>query len=296
MEVHQLRYFVAVAETGSFTRAAERCAVAQPSLSQQIRKLENELNRPLFDRLGRCVRLTDAGQRLLDRARTVLATMDEAARELREQDGPGRGHVSVGAIPTIGPYLLPPVLARFLRRYPDAQVMLREDVTTHLVAALHEGDLDLALAALPVDDPQLHEEVLFSEPLLAGLPAGHPLTRKRRLARADLQDQPFLLLTDVHCLSAQVSSYCQPSFAPRVTCRFAQLSTIQQMIGLGLGISLVPKMACPVGRTQRLVYRGVGDPEPARTVGILWHRHRYMSPTVRLFRDLLVESARGRSA
>src|SRR6516165_11851923 len=148
MEMHQLRYFVAIARTGSFSRAAEQCFVSQPSLSQQIQKLEKSLGQRLFDRLGRRAALTDAGRLLLERAEAILETVDDVQRRLRDDDPQG-GSLSVGAIPTIAPYLLPRILPAFLKKYPRVEMTIQEDVTQHLVTSVVAGDLDLALLALP---------------------------------------------------------------------------------------------------------------------------------------------------
>src|SRR5262245_38650776 len=144
MELHQLRYFVAVAQTGNFSRAAERCHVSQPSLSQQIQKLERGLKQPLFHRLGRRAVLTDAGRTLLDRALAILAGVDDAERRLRSGDDAHGGRLSIGAIPTIAPYVLPPTLERFADHSPHAELIVREDVTAQVVPAVVEGELDLA--------------------------------------------------------------------------------------------------------------------------------------------------------
>src|SRR5262245_21996542 len=164
MELHQLRYFVAVAHAGNFSRAAERCHVSQPSLSQQILKLERRLGQPLFSRLGRRAVLTDAGRMLLDRALSVLATVDDAERRLRAGDQAQSGRLAIGAIPTIAPYLLPPNLQEFGKRCPRVELIVREDVTSELVSAVVEGELDLALVALLVSDEHLQTEPLFAEP------------------------------------------------------------------------------------------------------------------------------------
>src|ERR1700685_573232 len=160
MELHQLRYFVAVADLGNFTRAAARCFVAQPSLSQQIIKLERELGRPVFDRSGRKSRLTARGRTFYDRAVEILAAVDGAKRALTEDAGAGR--VSVGAIPTVAPYLLPPLLKQFVREYPKAELSITENLTKYTVRACLEGDVDVGLLALPIEDERLVGERLFT--------------------------------------------------------------------------------------------------------------------------------------
>src|SRR5262245_56532997 len=180
MELHQLRYFAAVAQAGNFTRAAEKCHVSQPSLSQQIQKLERWLRQPLFHRLGRKAVLTDAGRLLLDRATAILAGVEDAERRLRAGDDAYGGRLAVGAIPTIAPYVLPPTLEGFSRRCPRAELIVREAVTSALLPALVDGELDLALAALPIEDPHLESEPLLTEPLLLALPVGHRLAGRRK--------------------------------------------------------------------------------------------------------------------
>jgi LysR family hydrogen peroxide-inducible transcriptional activator len=285
MEMHQLRYFVAIAETGSFTRAAERCYVAQPSLSQQIQKLERYLKKPLFDRLGKRVRLTEAGEALLARAQRILAEVDDTARELSEEAGPGEGRLSLGAIPTIGPYWLPPVLTRFLRRYPRIETHLREDVTANLLGALHEGEIDLAFIALPIVDSHLETKILRRERLLAALPSRHRLSRHKAITLGDLEEEPFILLGDMHCLTGQVTAYCQSKFMPRIACRCVQLPTIQKLVGLGIGVSLLPAMACKP--ETGIAYKSMHTPEPTRTLGVVWHKQKYLSPNVKALLEML---------
>src|SRR5262245_54228885 len=155
MELHQLRYFVAVAQAGSFSRAAERCHVSQPSLSQQIQKLENKLGHRLLDRLGRRAVLTEAGKVLYDRAAMILAAVDNAERQVKDFDATGGGRLAVGAIPTVAPYILPDALEAFARLHPSVEVMIQEDLTGRLLEAAVAGDLDLALVALPVGNERL---------------------------------------------------------------------------------------------------------------------------------------------
>ena len=218
MELHQLRYFTAVAEAGSFSRAAERCHVSQPSLSQQISKLERQLGQRLFDRLGRRVLLTDAGRELLDRAHAILSAVDDAERQLKA--GGSQGRLTVGAIPTVAPYLLPAVLEQFTARHPDVELTIHEDVKQNLLAATVAGDIDLALVALPVVDDRLEVESILTEPLLAALPPRHRLRRRPRLTLDDLRDERFILMNEMHCLGDQVLNFCKAhACQPRIACR-----------------------------------------------------------------------------
>jgi LysR family hydrogen peroxide-inducible transcriptional activator len=291
MEMHQLRYFVAVAQTGSFSRAAERCHVSQPSLSQQIQKLERGLKQQLLERLGRRVVLTDAGRLLLDRAMAILAAVEDAERRLQDDDEKG-GRLAVGAIPTIAPYLLPPVLRKFLQRHPHVELMVHEDVTAHLQAAVGAGDLDLALVALPMNDERLQVEPLFSEPLLLALARGHRLAGRRKITVDDLREERFILLTEMHCLGEQVLSFCNAhGCQPWIACKSAQISTVQSLIAMNQGISLLPAMAQRVDRDSKRIYRTLAGDEPRRTVAVISRLHGYHSPTAERFLARLRETA-----
>ena len=284
MEMHQLRYFVAVARTGSFTLAAQQCHVSQPSLSQQIQKLERGLGQRLFDRLGRRAVLTDAGRLLLERAEAILETADDAKRRLRNADVDQGGPLAIGAIPTIAPYLLPLVLPAFLKKSPQAELTIQEDVTRQLLAAIVAGELDLALVALPVAHPQVQSEALFTEPLLLAVARKHRLATRRRITLDDFSTERFILLNEMHCLSDQVLSFCNThGCQPWIACRGEQISTIQSMIGMGQGISLLPDMARRADNDKRRVYRPLADHKPQRTVGVIWRQRRYHSPTAERF-------------
>jgi len=275
MELHQLRYFVAVARAGNFSRAAEQCFISQPSLSQQISKLERHLRQPLFERRSQGVTLTDAGRRLLEKATAILAAVDDTERELREADGLSGGRLSVGAIPTVAPYLLPFALDRFLSRHPDVELNVREDYTRNLVAATAAGELDLALAALLIEDERLQVEPLLTEPLLLALPPRHRLGSRPRVTAADLQEERFIVLHEMHCLGEQVLSFCSKSGCqPRIVCRSAQITTIQSLIALNQGISLLPEMVRRLDPSETSHYRSLEE-QPTRTIVALWHRSRY---------------------
>jgi LysR family hydrogen peroxide-inducible transcriptional activator len=295
MELHQLRYFAAVAELRNFTRAAERCHVSQPSLSQQVIKLERELRAPLFERLGRTVQLTDAGHALYERAVRILGAVEEASASVRSDADWMSGEVSLGAIMTVAPYLLPDVVRGFLRQYPQARVTVREDFTAGIVRDCLTGELDVGLVALPIDDERLAVEPLLTEELLLALPARHPWRTRKRVVPADLADQSFVLLSELHCLGEQIVSYCRArDCRPAVTCQTAQLATVQEMVALGLGVSLVPEMAARTARSQRVAYRSLGKESPRRTIALIHHRDRYHSRLVQGLLDSLRQMGRVR--
>jgi len=282
MELHQLRYFLAVVETGGFTRAARRCSVAQPSLSQQIAKLEGELGAPLFDRLPRRVVLTEAGARLREHAERIVAAVADARRDLAETGGRVAGALAVGAIPTLAPYLLPPVLRRFVRRYPRVELHLAEHVTDTLIELLAAGRLDLAVLSPPLESPNLHAEILFEEPLRLVVSADHPWARRKRVRWSDLSGQRLLVLQEMHCLGGQVRGFCQRHRAePDVVFRGEQLASVLEMVGLGLGVSLVPQMAARADSSSRRAYLDIAPDPPRRGVAVAWHLHRFRSAAAR---------------
>jgi LysR family hydrogen peroxide-inducible transcriptional activator len=284
MEMHQLRYFVAVARTGSFSRAAEQCHITQPSLSQQIQKLERSLGQRLFDRLGRRAALTDAGRLLLERAQPILESVEDVQRRLRDAEDNPHGSLCIGAIPTIAPYFLPLVLPAFLKEYSQVEFTIQEDVTRHLLTAIVAGDLDLALVALPIEDDRVQSEALFTEPLLLVVARNHRLAKRRRVRLEDFGAERFILLNEMHCLSDQVLSFCNGhGCQPWITCRSEQISTVQSMIAMNQGVSLLPEMARRVDQDKRRVYRPLADHKPQRTVGVIWRQQRYHSPTAERF-------------
>ena len=288
MELHQLRYCVAGAEKGSFTRAAESEGVTQPTLSEQILRLESKkhgVGRRLFDRLGRKVVLTDAGKELLDHAQGILAAVKEAERAVR--DSAEGGSLRLGAIPTVAPFLLPDVVTRFRKDHPTVQLQLKEDLTERLLADVLAGELDVAIMAMPIRDDRLHVEKLFTEPLVMALPPRHRLASKNEVRLADVVDEPFILLDDMHCFGDQVLSLChRGGLEPRVVCRGEQIVTLLAMVAAGQGISVVPEMAATADGGKQCVYRPLGKPSPTRTLCAVWHKQRFRPPSLRALVDV----------
>ena len=275
MEMHQLRYVAAVARTGNFSRAAEECHVSQPSLSQQVQKLEGELGERLFDRMKRAVRLTPAGEVFLRRAARILEEVDAAKREAHDAQHLLRGTVAVGVLPTIAPYLLPPVMAEFAENFPGVEIVLQEDTTARLIKQVLACEIDLAVASEPIQDARLEVRKIFSEELLLALPPGHRLTRKRSVTAADLEGERFIIMRDGHCLGDQVLGFCdRRELRPHISFRSAQLETIQALVQAGLGISLIPAMAVAADRSDRPEYRSMQAPRPERKIVVLWPKQR----------------------
>lgn len=275
MEIHQLRYVLAVAETGSFSRAAERCHVAQPSLSQQIQKLEDELGQRLFERLKRGVKLTAAGESLTRRAGRIFDELDAARREAQDARALMAGSVAVGALPTIAPYLLPEVIRRFATQYPGLEVVVHEDTTENLLRLIVAREIDLVIASLPITDSRFEIQPLFSEELLLATPPGHRLATQPSVRITDLRTERFILMKEGHCLGDQVLDFCdRTKIRPRVNCRSGQMETVQALVAAGLGVSLIPNMATQAGPQARPVYRSLQPPKPKRAIAALWARKR----------------------
>jgi LysR family hydrogen peroxide-inducible transcriptional activator len=275
MEMHQLRYVVAVARAGNFSRAAQQCHVSQPSLSQQILKLEEELGERLFDRLKREARLTPHGEGFLRRAVRILEEVDTAKREATDARELSRGTLTIGVLPTIAPYLLPEGMTQFIGKYPGMEIVVHEDTTARLLELLHEYEIDIALASEPIRDEGMEVRELFSEELLLALPPDHPLTRKRTVAASDLEGEKLIVLKEGHCLGDQVLGFCdRRDVKPKISFRSSQIETIQALVSSGLGISLIPAMAARSRREDLSKYRSFQAPRPSRKIVSVWPKQR----------------------
>jgi LysR family transcriptional regulator, hydrogen peroxide-inducible genes activator len=281
MEMHQLRYFVAVARTGTFSRAAGECHVAQPSLSQQIQKLESEVGERLFERTRRRAILTPAGALFLPHALSILETAEQGRQEIREMSGEIRGKILLGALPTIAPYFLPEIIRLFREKYRGVELIFHEETTLQLLRGLEENELDLALISDSAPNPRIRIENLFSEELLLCLPAGHVLVDQRVVVAADLQQEKFILMQEGHCLGAQAQRFCQSKgLRPQISCRSAQIATVVAMVQAGLGISLIPEMARQQGLDAGVIYRSLDGTGPRRTLALAMSRQRKSSRCV----------------
>jgi LysR family hydrogen peroxide-inducible transcriptional activator len=286
MELDQLRYFLKVAERGSFTRAAEDLEISQPALSRSIQKLEEELGQPVFERKTRSVALTEAGTLLQARAQQVLSILEHTKAEITDDGKSGR--IRVGAIPTIAPYFLPEALRRFSAAFPKATVVVQENTTDPLLKSCTQGELDLAIVALPIPAKYLEVEELFEEELLLVLPPDHPLADKSKIRLSDVEPFPFVLLDEAHCLSDSIVSFCrQRSFQPVAVERTSQLTMVQELVSLSHGVSMIPAMAQRRDQSDRRVYRSLSNPKPMRTIAVVWNPYRFESRLLKAFRENL---------
>jgi LysR family hydrogen peroxide-inducible transcriptional activator len=270
MEFHQLRYFCAIADSGGFSRAARLAHVSQPSLSQQIHKLEEELGARLFDRLGRTVRLTELGRAFLPRARALLFDLEAARSAVLEGQTSITGQVCVGVIPTIAPYFLPPVLTAFSRKYPQARVTVMEEITPLLLERIRNGTTDMAVVAIPlqVRGHEFQAFALKEEKLYAALPSAHALAKRRTVSLGELHDEPFLLLRDGHCFRETAVAACKRArLQPKIVFESGQFSSILSMVSAGLGVSIIPAMALEKWRGCHFVQ--LVDERASRTIGVI---------------------------
>src|ERR1700758_3327273 len=267
MEMHQLSYFVAVARSGNFSRAAVECRVAQPSLSQQILKLEDEVGERLFERPRRRAIFTPAGSLFLPHALNVLEAAERGRQEIRDMGGQVRGKILLWALPTIAPYFLPEIIRLFREKYPGAELILHEQTTDQLVRKLEENEIDVAVISDVATNGAIQIEPLISEELLLCLPADHPLVIQKSVVAADLNQEKFILMHESHCLGAQAQQFCHSKgFKPRISCRSAQVGTVLAMVKAGLGISLIPEMAREHGHEEGIVYRSLDGTPPRRSI------------------------------
>ena len=268
----QLRYFEALARHGHFGRAAEASSVSQPALSVQIREMEETLGTPLFERGSRQVRLTAFGEEIAARVRAILQSVDELGDMARAaQHGPA-GRLRLGVIPTIAPYLLPAIIGRLSHRYDGLELRVRETQTQKLLDELADGRLDAAILALPISEPAFEEVPLFSESFVLVRPAGD--ADKPVPNRDSLREMQLLLLEEGHCFRDQALSFCNlRSSLPRDLLDGSSLSTLVQMVGSGIGVTLIPEMAVAVEtRSAAVSVAQFEEPRPERTIGMIWRR------------------------
>ncbi len=282
MEIHQLRYVCAIADTGSFSRAAEQCKVAQPSLSQQVLKLEEDLGARLFDRLGRGIRLTEAGRAFLPHARSILNQMDAARSSVEDKSADVRGSVTVGIIPTIAPYLMPRFTALFVSQFPQAKLRIVEEKTPTLIERLRNLSVDLAILALPLRHKDLKTFPLRTEPLFAALPKHHPRAGAKSLAIRDLRGESFVMLRDGHCFrDLSIAACSRARITPSITFESEQFSSLLGMVAAGIGVSIVPQMA--IDLNAGCTYLPLSDARATRTIVAAVRRGRTLNHVQQAF-------------
>ncbi len=282
LEFHQLDSFIAVARAKNFTRAAEELGMSQSALSRAIQRLEEQIGQPLFERKPREVALTDLGEWFLERAQRIMNLVEDTFSEI--SDFGAKGRLRLGVIPTIAPFFLPEVLRTFAAAQPNVSIVVQEDTTDNLIKRCSHGEIDLAILALPVSANYLEIEPLFTEELFLVVPIGHPLEAKAEINLSDVKPLPFVMLNEAHCLSENISAFCRKQSVQPVSIeRTSQLATVQELVSLGHGVSMVPEMAVNLDRTNRRVYRKFDGEKPTRTIAMMWNPYRFVSKWVNEF-------------
>ena len=290
MNLQDLRYLVALADEGHFGRAAEACYVSQPTLSTQVKKLEDELDVQLFERTNKHVMPTPLGREIIAQVRVVLEEVAKIRQLAQQGRAPMAGPLRLGVIPTLGPYLLPHLVPQIRATYPKLKLYLREELTVNLLEQLHAGELDALLLALPIGGEGLEVIELFREPFILAAPVGDPLTRKRQVRESDLKGTHVLLLEDGHCLRNQALAVCGfqlPTGAEDF--RASSLETLRQMVAAGVGCTLLPALAAstPSPGEPLVELRPFAPPVPGRTIGLVWRRSFPRGDTLRALGALI---------
>ena len=284
MNLRALQYFVKLADLRHFSKAADACFVSQPTLSTQIKKLEEELGVQLVERSPKMDMLTPVGEDIAGRARLVLRDIEQIRTVARRSSNPAEGVLRLGLFPTLAPYFLPHVVPAVRRRYPLLRLQLAEEKTEDLLRLLRQGQLDAALLALPVNDEGMEMETLFEEPFVLALPADHPLAARTEVSLDDLEGAELLLLEEGHCLRDHALEVCKLADAhERVDFHATSMETLRQMVAADVGITLMPMLAVkpPIASTENVVVRRFKDPVPSRTIALVWRSSSALSSFLR---------------
>ena len=292
IKLKDLRYLVAVADTGHFGKAAERCFVSQPTLSAQLKKLEEYLGVPLIERQPRGALLTPAGSEIVERARRIIEASDEVVDIARTHKDPLAGRLRVAFLPTIGPYLLPIVVPKLRKALPRLELMLYEYQTAPMLEKLRAGELDLGILALPIEIDGLVTRPLYDEPFVVAAPAHHPLADKKQIRVEDLSGATLLLLEDGHCLRDQALDVCNRIDAEeKQDFRATSIETLRQMVAAGAGVTLQPELATRGSHAapRGLVLRPFVKPQPSRRIGAVWRKSSARQTAIQMVSDVIAE-------
>jgi len=294
INLRDLEYLVAVDEERHFHRAAERCFVSQPTLSGQLKKLEERLGIQLIERSTRQVAMTDAGRAVVAQARQVLAEAKGISEIARSFHDPMAGELQLGLIPTIAPYLLPMIMPPLNKAFPQLKLWLHEQQTARLLDRLRNAELDLVILALPVAATEAFGEVdLFREPFWMALPKSDPLAKQGEVSLADLNAREVMLLEEGHCLREHALDVCVTAGArEQGAFRATSLETLRHMVGEGMGITLMPELAVPVRRSKQdaVQYLPFGSPTPSRRIGLLYRKGSYREKSFRVLAETIRQS------
>jgi len=284
MTLQELRYVVALLDTGHFGQAAEICFVSQSTLSSGLKKLEDTLGVTLFDRGLKHVTPTAVGRDIAESARLLLLEADHVLELAKFAQDPMARKVYLGVIPTLGPYYLPHALTLMHTKFPRLRLLLREEMTPRILARLADGSMDAGLLALPVKDPNLDVAPLFVEPFLAAVPHDHPLAKTKAVSIDELAKAGLLLLEEGHCLRDQALEACHLEGLENEEIRATSLETLRQLVALGLGVTLLPVLAggcnAPTPSGKFVVLKPLAAPGASRTICLAWRRRSPIADTM----------------
>ena len=293
MELRQLIAFKEVAAHSSFTAAATHLHLTQSAVSQQIKALEDECGVTLFDRSGRLVRLTNAGQVLLTHVERILAQVENARVEMAEMAGGARGRCRLAALPSVAAYILPKALATFQRRYPAVEVQLMEAVQSQLLEWVQQGIVDFSIVALPVHDPHLQSTSLLHDEFVLVVPQDHPFASRRIVRLAELVTERFIFYPKGAGGREQFIEACrQAGFEPQVAFESEDRETMLGLVAAGVGITFLPRIIAQHTRVDGPITVNIGEPRLRREVGIVWRRNRYLPQSARNLIALLEDVVR----
>lgn len=274
MNIRDLQYLVALADTGHFGKAAEQCFVSQPTLSTQLKKLEDFLGVALVERTNKSVLITPVGEQVVAEARLILTQVEKIKTLARQSSEPLAGPFRLGIIPTLGPYLLPFVIKLIQKNLPKIELVVIENKTKTILQQLRDGQLDAVILALPVNTDQLQVVELFNEPFYVAIPKAHELAKAKDVTMKRLEKENLLLLEEGHCLREQALEACQLRM-PHQHLQFSatSLETLRQLVGLGSGITFLPALAIEsASKDSNIVIKPISGKAPARSIGMLWRK------------------------
>lgn len=288
MELQQLRYIVALSQERNFLRAAKRAHITQPTLSHQIKKLEQELGTPLFERSSHGVRLTAAGEKFIPYAISTIDNLEKALSELRGSTKDISGKIALGAIPTISPYLIPDIIIRLRKEAPRLSLTLYEETTSLLLDSIKAGKIDIGILSLPITDPGLVCSSIGKEEFFLAVSKKHALAKKKQITASEIKKERLLILQEGHCFADQALEYCRHRREDsQVIFQGSSLSSVLKLASIGEGLTLVPKMAVAVKENPSLAFVPFSSPKPSREIGIVWRITAPLTPAHHFFIDIV---------